>query len=275
MGVDLHLHSTASDGSVAPEDLVSLAKRAGLHTIALTDHDTVAGVEAARTVGDRSSVRVIAGCEFSVNVWWGELHLLGFFLPETSGELLDFLERQREHRIQRAREILERLSGLDVHVTLEEVATVAGGSSIGRPHIARVLMRHRIVRSLEEAFDRYLADGKPAFVERSRVDLQEVTDMVKRLGGVTSAAHLKHRGSRDTLVRLRDQGVDAVEVIHPAHDPTTTRTLGHEADRLGLLKSGGSDWHGPDDHRHDRLGTMDVPDAWLVKLEDLHRERAA
>jgi hypothetical protein len=273
MGVDLHLHSTASDGTIDPERIPPIARKNGLHTIALTDHDTVSGVVAAQESGRHCGVTVIAGCEFSVHVWWGELHLLGYFLPTGDRELNDLLQRQRAERVERAGEILVRLTELGVVLGMDAVLAVAGTSSIGRPHIARALVDQGAVPSITEAFDRFLADGKPAFVERKLPELDVVTSLVRRLGGVTSAAHLKQRGDRATLVALRDLGVDAIEVAHPAHDSRTTRLLNLEADQLGLLKTGGSDWHGPRDHRHERLGGIDVPDAWLTRLEALHHQR--
>lgn len=269
--VDLHLHSTASDGEVAPRDVARAAARAGLTTIALTDHDTIEGVAEARAA---AHVRVIAGCEFGVEVWWGELHLLGYFLPTHDAELDGLFAKQRSHRRERAHEILNRLQHLGVAVSAEQVREQAGDAPIGRPHIARAMVESGEVGSISEAFDRYLADGGPACVPRPLPGVESVVSIVRRLGGVTSAAHLKRRGTRETLRRLQQAGVDAVEVLHPAHDEKTASRLGDWASELGMLKTGGSDWHGDGSNPGRRpLGSLSVPTEWLDELEDLHSRR--
>ncbi len=274
MAVDLHLHSTASDGRSAPEDVVLAAAAAGVGTIALTDHDTLAGVAAAQAEGARSRVRVIAGCEFSVRVWWGELHLLGYFLPPENEELDRFLLDQRNNRDNRARAIIDILRDLGVPVTYERVYAIAGGAPIGRPHIARALVEAGRVRTVGEAFDRFLADGGPAYAERPLPELKATVALVRRLGGVTSAAHLKDRGTAANVERLAAQGVDAIEVLHPAHDEATETALRKCAARFELLMTGGSDWHGVRGRAGYReIGCSEVPDEWLDTIEGLHLRR--
>lgn len=272
--VDLHLHSTASDGETPPERVVTAAVAAGLSAVALTDHDTVGGVGEAMTAGDRLGVRVIAGCEFSVEVWWGEMHLLGYFLPADDAELLRFLDQQRQARHARARGIVERLGELGAPLDFTEVSRVADGAPIGRPHIARALIATGAVASLPEAFERYLADGGPAALPRSLAPADEVIALVRRCGGVSSAAHLKERATPENLERLADLGVDAVEVLHPAHDSHASQTLDQLAGEFGLLRTGGSDWHGRrKTARHQALGAMRVPGVWLDALEARHSSR--
>lgn len=275
--VDLHLHSTASDGTARPSDVIRRVAAAGLAAVALTDHDTLAGVPEAAAEGARLGVQVVAGCEFSVRAWWGELHLLGYFLPHGHAELDGFLTGQRRNRIARAEEIVHRLGQLGAPVSLASVQRHAGAASVGRPHVARALVEAEQVPTVNEAFDRYLADGRPAYVAKMLPELKTVTGLVRRLGGVTSAAHLKERAARKTLIRLREAGVDAVEVLHPAHDDGTVARLEAWADQLGLLKSGGSDWHGEEASLHPRrpLGALGVPDKWLHDLRRLHERRAA
>lgn len=274
--VDLHTHSTASDGEATPEALIDQAARVGLGAVAVTDHDTVAGVAEALKAGERQGVRVIAGCEFSVAVWWGELHLLAYFLPIDHTGLLDFLTQQRQARDTRAQAIVARLVDLGAPVDFSDVRRVADGAPIGRPHIARALVTTGAVSSLPEAFDRYLADGGPAALPRPLAPAEEVTALIRECGGVSSAAHLKERATRANVARLVDLGIDAVEVLHPAHDPRISHGLDQLADELGLLRTGGSDWHGrANSSRHQALGAMRVPAAWLDSLEDLHRSRRA
>lgn len=273
--VDLHVHSSASDGEESPGALVQRAVEGGLAAIAITDHDTVAGVAPAVADAAGRPLRVVAGCEFSVAAWWGELHLLGYFLPPQDPGLAEFFSLQRTHRANRAEEILERLARLGAPVAMGEVVRQAAGAPIGRPHVARALVVAGRVGSIGEAFARYLADGGPACVPKVLPPLEAVVELVRRLGGVTSAAHLKERAGRGTLARLRGMGVDAVEVLHPSHNDQTVTALRTLAPQLGLLKTGGSDWHGgaPNGHRHAAIGVPPVPSEWLDALQRLHLER--
>jgi len=277
-GADFHTHSTASDGTHTPEDLLRLAAAAGLDTIALTDHDTLDGVTDARRAGDAVGVQVVAGCEFSVLAPWGEMHLLGYFLPSGAGELAEFLTGQRAARAHRMGEIVRRLRASGASLTLDAVRSEAGGDALGRPHAARALIRAGHVASIGEAFERFLGRGRPAFVPKRLPDLAHVTALVRRAGGVSSAAHLKRRATRAVLERLREAGVDAVEVRHPAHDADLAARLEALAPELGMLRSGGTDWHGVDEAAEGGrapLGAITIPAAWVHALEELHRQREA
>jgi len=276
-GVDLHLHSSASDGECAPADVARRARAAGLDVIALTDHDTLAGVAAASAEGENVGVAVIAGCEFSVAVDWGEMHLLAYYLPAGHAELDGFLERQRGERASRGQEIVCRLHRLGLEVTDQDVRTAAGAGAVGRPHVARAMVARRLVRDVQDAFDRYLATGRPAYVPKRLPPLAAVVELVRSAGGVTSAAHLGERADPQGLEKLKRAGVDAVEVVHPAHDDRARRRIEHNARREGLLLSGGSDWHGESrvDQRRAELGKVTVPAAWEEALRAVHHVRAA
>ena len=276
-GADLHTHSTASDGTHPPADVVRCAVAAGLDTIALTDHDTIAGVAEARTRGAGDGLRVIAGAEFSVAAHWGEMHLLGYFLPLEDSRLAGFLAGQREARAERMREIVRRLQGAGVRLTIDAVVRESGGDALGRPHAARALVRAAQVEGMNQAFDRYLGRGRPAFVPKVLPKLVDVTALVREVGGVTSAAHLGRRGTRPTLGRLRDAGVDAVEVRHPVHDAEQTDRMDHLAVDLGMLRTGGTDWHGEEEAETGRahLGTITAPPEWVAAVEALHQRRTA
>ncbi|HXE56515.1 MAG TPA: PHP domain-containing protein [Gemmatimonadales bacterium] len=271
--VDLHLHTTASDGSLAPSELVARARAAGLAAIAITDHDTTAGVAAAIDAGARLGVRVVSGCEFSVAAPWGEMHLLGYFLPLDSPDLEDFLARCRRDRERRAEDMVTRLRAHGVPIEVRDVAGEAAGGAVGRPHVARALLRRGVVGTVEEAFDRFIARGRPCFVEKRLPAFAEVADLVHRLGGVVSAAHLGERGTRAALRRFQAEGLDAVETRHPAHHPDRCAWLTESALALGLLRTGGSDWHG-DPAGGYSLGSQDVPIDWLEALEDRRPARA-
>lgn len=276
-GADLHTHSTASDGTHPPADVVRCAAAAGLDTIALTDHDTIDGVHEARRQGTIDGLRVIAGVEFSVAAPWGEMHLLGYFLPLDDPRLSQFLTGQRGARADRMREIVRRLQGVGVPLSLEAVVREAEGDALGRPHAARALVRGEHVAGVNQAFDRYLGRGRPAFVPKVLATLVEVTTLVREVGGVTSAAHLRGRGTRPTLERLRDAGVDAVEVRHPVHDPEMRDRMETLALELGMLRTGGTDWHGEEEAEAGRahLGTITVPPDWVAAVEELHQHRTA
>lgn len=267
--VDLHLHSTASDGRLEPEEVVARAAAVGLSAIALTDHDSLAGIGRAAAAGGAAGVRVIGGCEFSVGVPWGEMHLLGYFLPHDSSRLDAFLASCRADRVRRARAMVDRLQRLGVEIRFDEVLAVAAGGAVGRPHVARVLVERHVVPDLGEAFNRYLGRGRPAFIDKVLPRLREVAQLVHEVGGLVSAAHLKDRATRAVLERFQADGLDAVEVRHPSHSPDVTARLGELARGLGLLQTGGSDWHGEDSAvgGHDTIGSQAVPEAWLEALE--------
>jgi len=272
--VDLHSHSTASDGAFPPEEVVTRAHAAGLSALALTDHDTLEGVPRAMDAGARLGIRVISGCEFSVQVSWGEMHLLGYFLPVGHQPLEDFLARTRADRTRRGNEMAERLRGLGLKVSADDILTEADGGAVGRPHVARALLRLGQVTTIQEAFDRYIGWGRPGFVEKRLPSFRAVTELVHSCGGVVSAAHLKDRGSRSNLTALRKEGLDAVETRHPSHDGDTRARLTDLAASLGLLRSGGSDWHDdePGFSPGGHLGGQEVPEEWLVALEGARRE---
>ena len=267
--IDLHLHSTASDGECPPEKVVERAARAGLVAIALTDHDTLDGIPAALTAGARLGVRVVGGCEFSVAAAWGEMHVLGYFLPPESPSLAEFLVGCRADRERRGRLMVERLQKMGVTIDLEDLLLESGGGAIGRPHLARALVRRGAVGDMDDAFARYIGRGKPGFVEKALPTFRQVAELVHAAGGVVSAAHLKDRGTRSVLQKLKHEGLDAVETRHPGHDPDLRARLTDLALALGLLRTGGSDWHGDAGaaETHADLGSQAVPADWLERLE--------
>jgi hypothetical protein len=255
-----------------PEAVVSRARAAGLAAIALTDHDTVAGVPAAVAAGERVGVRVVAGCEFSTAAPWGEMHVLGYFLPTDSPLLEAFLESRREDRMRRGRAMVDRLRGMGVTLDFDDVLRQARGGAVGRPHVARAIVLSGGAGGMSEAFDRYIGRGRPAFVEKVLPTFAEVADVVHAVRGIVAVAHLKDRGTRSLLERLKGRGLDALETRHPSHDPDTRARLTDIALALGLLRTGGSDWHGDPEpgESHGTIGSQEVPLEWLERL-DQHR----
>ncbi len=260
--VDLHVHSTASDGEYAPSEVLRRAAEAGLSAIALTDHDTLGGMPEAEDAGERFGVQVVAGCEFSASAPWGELHLLGYFLQPDDADLLEFLQEQRDRRAARAERIVARLRDIGVSLDMRAVRLQAGGA-IGRPHVARALVGAGHVGDPQEAFDRYLGRGRPAFVAKDLPTTEEVCRVVRAVGGVTS------RATRRSLSRLKREGVDGVEVRHPSHSRETAGRIMRLAEELDMVVTGGSDWHGDTGPAGDRgaLGSQQVPAEWLERLE--------
>jgi 3',5'-nucleoside bisphosphate phosphatase len=255
--------------------VVQRARDAGLHTIALTDHDTLDGLPEAIAAGAAMGVRVIGGCEFSVRVPWGEMHLLGYFLVPGHPLIEEYLVDTRRMRLERAMRMVEHLQAWGVSITTEDVMAEARDSAIGRPHVARALVRLGKVPNISTAFDEFLAQGRRAYVEKVLPDFASVTDMVHAAGGVVSAAHLRDRGNRTTLSRLRAEGLDAVEVRHPRHPPEICAVLEDLARSLGLLRTGGTDWHGDDHDIGTPLGTAAVPMEWVEALESLATRRGS
>ena len=267
--IDLHCHSTASDGLRAPTEVVEVAAEAGLEAIALTDHDSTAGLAEARVAGARLGVRVIGGCEFSVAAPWGEMHLLGYFIEPGDPAIEGFLTEARIMREARGQAMLDRLHGLGINIPREALDREAAGGAVGRPHVARALQRLGHVSSIQAAFDRYIGRGRPAYVEKELPSLRTLASLVHSRGGLVSAAHLKYHGTLDVLTALKAEGLDAVETRHPSHDGDRVATLTNAALALDLGRTGGSDWHGEHDPigTHASLGSQQVPSEWLVDLE--------
>ena len=264
--VDLHTHSTASDGTLPPERVIEAAKRCNLAAIALTDHDSVAGVAAARAAGDRLGLRVVAGCELSAFQDDHEVHLLALHL--TRLDALEIrLQELRTLRHDRAEKIVSRLNALGIPITLEEVLQQSNGGAVGRPHVARALLARGAVTDFKDAFVRYLGSNGSAFVPKARLSIEDAIDITHEAGGLAVWAHPAEGGRRERLEPLVTAGLDGVEVKHPSHTPDDVRSLQALADYFGLVVSGGSDWHGSSEGPR-KLGTMNVPLAWLEKQDD-------
>ena len=271
--VDLHAHTTASDGAASPTELVASARAAGLSAIAVTDHDTLAGVAEAQAEGVRLGVRVVPGVELSAMDAEREVHLLGLHLDRPA-VLRDSLTEFQETRTRRAQEIVHRLNALGIPVTFDAVLRQAQGGAIGRPHLARALIAGGWVRDSRDAFDRYLAAGRPAYVPKHRLLIADAIALVHAGGGLAIVAHPGPDGRRETVERYVAMGLDGVEVRHPGHSAEDVARLGTLAEFFGLVPSGGSDWHGAAEGAR-VLGAMNIPHAWLeMQDERVARQRA-
>lgn len=268
--VDLHTHSTASDRSAAPSDVVAAARAAGLTAVALTDHDTVDGVAAARIAGLALGIRVVAGVELSASEGDQEIHILGLQLTELA-HLEPALAAFRAARTARAAAMVGALNAAGIPVTLEAVLLHAAGGAVGRPHVARALIEGGWARDVRTAFQQYIGLGGPGYVAKPRLAVAEAAELVHGAGGVAVYAHPGREGIVARVRSLADQGVDGVEVLHPSHSAEDVARLGAIADSMGLVRSGGSDWHGAREGTR-TLGCMAVPDAWST-AQDARAER--
>ncbi len=249
--VDLHSHSTASDGTFAPADVVRLAKQAGLSALALTDHDTIAGIAEAAAEAKKVGIDFLPGIEISAEYPHpGTLHILGYGIDPTSAELSELTKKLIEGRDNRNPKIIKKLNESGVAITMEEVENEAGGNVVGRPHIAAILLRKGYVSSMKQAFDKYLAPGGLAYFDKERLSPRRALEMIRVSGGLPVLAHpvqlrTTNDGQLEQEIRnLKDLGLAGLEVIHSDHDDALVEKYTRLADRLDLLKTGGSDFHG-------------------------------
>ena len=276
--IDLHTHSTCSDGLLTPTALLTLAARRGLAAIALTDHDTVAGIPEALAQGKITGVEILSGIEISSGLDGVSLHILGYGFNHEHPGFLAFLERLQQARRNRNQGILERLQALGVSITSEELTQIAG-DQIGRPHFARLLAKKGRAKNTQDAFSRYLKRGGPAFVEHVKPQADEVINRITEANGLAILAHpaCSDPGLEKIpalVAQLKDYGLAGLEAIYPTHSKKVYRFLQTLAARHGLLLSGGTDYHG-DAHSVTPLGgntkTIRVP---FQLLDDIKQRLA-
>jgi hypothetical protein len=247
--IDLHAHTTASDGSLTPTELVDQAARMGLTALGVTDHDTLDGLAEAMEAARERGIELVPGIELSISVPVGRFHMLGYLIDHEDPTLSERLWRLKDNRARRNERMLDKMLQLGVPITREEVAAESGGGQIGRPHMALVLFKKGIVSSTQEAFDRYLADGAAAHVPKDKITMQEGLDLIRGAGGIAVMAHPIQRLLDDDalmteLRRLRAMGLDGMECYYSQHTPERTQVYLEMARRAGLLVTGGSDFHG-------------------------------
>lgn len=246
--IDLHTHSTASDGTLSPTELMRAAKDAGLSAIALTDHDTFEGLPEARAEAQRLGLELVPGCELSLDYAGLPTHMLALFVDSPTGAVAGELNRVKLARTERNERMIEKLRTVGVHLRMEDVARLAGGV-VGRPHIAQAMLSAGVVKSFDEAFGRFLGTGGLAHVPKVKLTPRQAIDAVHADGGLAVLAHpylltMHARHLETILTDLKAQGLDGVEVYYTEHSERYTVEVARLADSLGLLKSGGSDFHG-------------------------------
>ncbi len=270
--VDLHLHSTASDGRFSPSELVAMALERGLLAIAITDHDTTAGIDEALEAARGTRLELIPGVEISCDVPGQEVHLLGYYIdhhdPHLEGKLSDF----RQARLQRARGMVRKLASLGLPLEWETVAELAGDGSVGRPHIAQAMVRKGYVASPDEAFDLYIGRNGPAYVERYKLNPVDAVSLIKQARGLPVLAHplqVTH-----FLPSLIEQGLVGLEVYYNGYSPEVIRELASLGRKYDLILTGGSDFHGSGVLDGVEMGGVSVPLESVERLRALARIRA-
>lgn len=275
--IDLHVHSTFSDGSLNPEELVEQAANVGITALSLTDHDGLMGIDRFMAACQARGIRGVPGVEISIELSGGTMHVLGYFVDHHDEPMLKGLARLRRGREERNHVILDRFNQLGMPLTWDEVAKLAKEDVVGRPHFAQAIMARGYVRNKEEAFGKYLGKGKPAYAERDRFTIEESIALIRGAGGVPVLAHpytlnMGRRRLREFLTELNAMGMQGIEAYYPEHSHEQQRFCLNMARTMGWGVTGGSDFHGAI-NPHIKLGigfgALDIPD----ELVDLIYER--
>ena len=260
--IDLHLHTTASDGRCSPEELVSRAKAVGLTAMAVTDHDTMAALPAAAAAAANAGIMFVPGIEITSVCEGRDAHVLGYFLSSDTPGLAELVADQRRRRIERAREIAAALDRMGAPIDVDALLASAGaqtGKAIARPQIAQALIQAGHVATVAEAFDRYLGETCPAYVPHTGVSPMEVVELIVKGGGIASLAHPGHLQKDHVISDMVDAGMAAIEAYHSSHDQPTTAHYLARARQFGLCVTGGSDYHGEGVRRAEFFGVVNLP----------------
>ena len=273
--VDLHLHSTASDGKLTPAEIIKEAAGRGLTYIALTDHDTVDGVAPAQAAAQAfPQLKVIPGVEISTDIPQGEVHVLGYFIDYTDPEFKSTLDRFRNSRLRRAQGMVAKLDNLGVHIDWERVQEIAGASSIGRPHIAQAMLEKGYISSFKQAFTEYLSRDGPAYVEREKMTPAEAVELIVRARGLAVLAHPLTAGDPEVLTtELKAAGLVGIEAHYDGYSAEEINRLVGLARRHNLIATGGSDYHGLDPANETAIGGANVPIESAEQLIALAKQR--
>ena len=266
--IDLHTHTTASDGALSPAALVSLAAERGIATLAITDHDSTEALGEARSVAAEVGVRVITGVELGAYMLGAEVHMLGYFFDPEHPRMKQTLSELREGRSYRGRRMVEKLQELGLDVSWEQVQELAAGGAVGRPHVGRALIEKGYAVSIDDAFDKYLGRGRPAYIPRTQLTPTDCIALVHEAGGVAVLAHPTWiEGVELLLPRLAEAGLDGIETYYGLYGGETISWLEGLARQYDLVPTGGSDYHGHLGLAHADLGSVSVPPQHFQELE--------
>ncbi len=258
MRADLHIHTTASDGSFTPKAVVEKAKEAGITAIAITDHDTVEGVQEAVAAGTNAGIEVLPGIELGADYQGIEVHILGYGIDVENDELLEKLFWLRKARMERIKRMVEKVKEMGISVEMEEVLAIAGIGSVGRPHLAKAMVDAGAVKSTVEAFEKFIGAGKPAYVPRQKLSPAEAIELVRSAGGLAVLAHPGLGGAGKLFYMLVGAGLGGVEVYHPSHSSEESLYYRILAAGWDLVATGGSDYHGPGHKSGWKIGLKSV-----------------
>lgn len=266
--VDLHVHTTASDGLLPPEEVVRLARRSGVQVLAVADHDTTEGLAAAQAAAAAEGIELIPALELNTDVPGAEVHVLGYGIDHRVPWFQAFLVRLRDGRVDRARRMVEKLAALGLPIAMERVLALAGDGAVGRPHVARALVEAGYVRETAEAFARYIGRHGPAYVERLKLTPQQAVQVIRAAGGVPVLAHPGWLADDAAVEALLGEGLEGLEVYYPDHTPAMVETYLALARRYEMLVTGGTDFHGGDLATRVPLGSQYVPPEVVTRLRE-------
>lgn len=272
--IDLHMHTTFSDGSYSPAELVKMAKEAGLDIISITDHDSVNGIKEAIIAGKEIGIEVIPGLEISTDLDDKEVHLLAYFIDIENEELQKYLSFFRDERFHRAKRIVQKLRNLGLSITIDDVMDHASNSAVGRPHIAYALVNLGLITNYYEAFERYIGDYGPAFERKIHVSPQSATKLISDSGGLSFIAHPGYM-KESILIDLIKAGIDGIEVLHPSHSESQVNFYRGIVNQYCLLESGGSDFHGGKKDDNSNLGKYFISPNHLEAMRNMLHKNSA
>lgn len=246
LNADLHIHTTASDGLKTPEEIVDLANQNNMYAISITDHDTINGIQRAidRSKLIKCKTIIIPGIELSSSLENYDVHILGYFIDYRSSNLLSLSNKLIEHRSERIWKMITKLNNLGIKITVQDVKAQSKNDYIGRPHIAKTLQEKKYVNNIAEAFDLYLEKGKPAYVERYKLEVNECINLIHDIGGVAVLAHPGLIDNLKIVDKVINMGIDGIEVVHSKHNSEEIKLYKQMAFKHGLVMTGGSDYHG-------------------------------
>jgi hypothetical protein len=256
--VDLHTHTTYSDGVLSPEQLLRKASEKGFAAISITDHDSIDGCLEAHALSKEYNIEIIDGIEFSCYEDGKEYHILGYNFDPGNTDLLRYLDEFRSSRLIRAEKIVRKLNGIGLNLSLSEVLDIAGKAPVARPHIASLMLQKNHVNSFKDAFWNFLVEGKPAYEPKANFSITQALKVLNKAGGVAILAHPGKYVSHDELSKIIKLGIDGIETVHPSHDKSTISFLKKIASQYWLLSTGGSDFHGNREYDEDNFGKFKV-----------------
>lgn len=266
--IDLHMHTLYSDGQHSPEELIVKVKEAGIDLISITDHDTVDGIKESTEIGKKYGVDVISGLEISSDIRDREVHILAYFIDPNNKELEEYLRFFRAERIKRAQRIAEKLNALGLEINLADIMEVAQNSAVGRPHIAKAMVKKGLVSNYFEAFSKYIGNGCPAYERKVHLSPRSAFKIISDAGGLSFIAHPGNLPDA-IMVELIEAGLDGIEVLHPSHLPHQVKHYRGIVNEFFLLESGGSDFHGGERNDYENLGKFSIG---MPKVEAMRKQ---